>query len=316
MSLSWLLATAAWTTLSTDTCSRTSEIWPWAARVTSISSSIRWPRRPTWRSRISRRRTRIGLLLLERAQHAGGVGDRRERIAQLVREHRQELALAPLGQAQLLGALGERLLELLPLVDVDAAADVADRGAVGADARHAVVEHPAVLAVVAAQRAGPSRTARAPRSWWRGCRGSGRGPRDGRARVQPSPRSSSDGAAGVGAPRRAEPVVAPVEAGAPDQDRRGRDAGEPSRASAAASRSAMLRLGAGSDRCDSPATVSPGLPVASRTRNLHASGGNRHAAASGSRTRRALRQAPRRRPGGRPGAGARPRPPSAAGGTW
>ena len=91
------------------------------------------------------------MLLLERAQHARRVGDRRERVAQLVRQHRQELALAPLGQAQLLGALGERLLELLALVDVDAAADVADRGAVGADARHAVVEHPAVLAVVAAQ---------------------------------------------------------------------------------------------------------------------------------------------------------------------
>jgi hypothetical protein len=68
---------------------------------------------------------RIGVL--ERPEHAGGVGDRRERVAQLVREHAEELALTPLGEAQLLGPLGERLLELLPLVDVDAAADVADR---------------------------------------------------------------------------------------------------------------------------------------------------------------------------------------------
>ena len=41
---------------------------------------------------------------LERSQHARRVGDRRERVAQLVREHRQELALAPLGQAQALVA--------------------------------------------------------------------------------------------------------------------------------------------------------------------------------------------------------------------
>ena len=47
VSLSWLVATAAWTTLSIDTCSRTSEIWPCAARVTSIRSSMRWPSRPT-----------------------------------------------------------------------------------------------------------------------------------------------------------------------------------------------------------------------------------------------------------------------------
>ncbi len=92
---------------------------------------------------------RIGVL--ERPQNARGVGDRRERVAQLVREHRQELALAPLGQAQLLGALGERLLELLPLMDVDAAADVADGRAVAAEAGHAVVEHPAVFAVMTAQ---------------------------------------------------------------------------------------------------------------------------------------------------------------------
>jgi len=62
LSLSWLWDTAAWTTLSTVTCSRTSEIWPWAARVTSISSSTSRPSRPTWRSRISRKRTRMGLL--------------------------------------------------------------------------------------------------------------------------------------------------------------------------------------------------------------------------------------------------------------
>ncbi len=60
VTLSWLFATAPWTMLSTETCSRTSEIWPCAARVTSISSSTRRARRSTWRSRISRSRTRIG----------------------------------------------------------------------------------------------------------------------------------------------------------------------------------------------------------------------------------------------------------------
>ena len=82
---------------------------------------------------------------LERAQHARGVGDRRQRVAQLVREHRQELALAPLGQAQRLHAFGQALLELLALVDLDDAADIAGEFATIIEARRAVVEHPAVL---------------------------------------------------------------------------------------------------------------------------------------------------------------------------
>ena len=89
--------------------------------------------------------------VLEGAQHARRVGDRRQRIAQLVREHRQELPLAPLGQAQRLGPLGQRLLEHLALVDLDRAADEAGRAAVGAAQDGAVVDEPAVLAVVAAQ---------------------------------------------------------------------------------------------------------------------------------------------------------------------
>ena len=44
----------------------------------------------------------------------------------------------------------------------------------------AVVENPAVLAVVAAQPQVEGERRFAPRSWWRGCRGSARGPRDGR----------------------------------------------------------------------------------------------------------------------------------------
>ena len=90
-----------------------------------------------------------------------------------------------------LGALGERLLELLALVDVDAAADEADRGAVGAEARHAVVD----ASSGTRRRGGAAR-----RSSENGARASklvARMPRQRSRssgwtrRVQPSPRSSS-----------------------------------------------------------------------------------------------------------------------------
>src|SRR5690606_3566716 len=70
--------------------------------------------------------------------------DRRERVAKLVAEHREELVLAARGFLQNL--FGHPLLG-----DVDAGADVAFERAVGIDVRNAVVEQPAVLAVVATQ---------------------------------------------------------------------------------------------------------------------------------------------------------------------
>ena len=59
------------------------------------------------------------------AQHVQRVADRRQRIAQLVRQHRQELVLAAVGLAQ-------RLLGALALGDVDHRADEAEEAAVGA----------------------------------------------------------------------------------------------------------------------------------------------------------------------------------------
>ncbi|MDQ6684454.1 MAG: hypothetical protein M3Z16_04940, partial [Pseudomonadota bacterium] len=84
-------------------------------------------------------------------QHARRVGDGGERIAQLVREHCQKGALTTLGEAQRLRVFGELLLELLALVNVDGAADVAGKFTAAFVTRDAVVEHPAVFPVVTAQ---------------------------------------------------------------------------------------------------------------------------------------------------------------------
>jgi hypothetical protein len=160
-----------------------------------------------------------GIGVLERAQHAGRVGDRREGIPQFVREHCEELPLAALGEAQLLGALGERFLELLSLVDVDRAADVADRRALGVETRHAVVEQPAVGAVVPAQPI-VERERRA-RFEAGGADAETAVEILGMDRTRPAVAEQVvDAAPRVSGPRGTEPVVDPVEAGAPDQDRR------------------------------------------------------------------------------------------------
>jgi len=59
--------------------------------------------------------------------------------------------LPALGDPQRAHAFGELLLGLLALFDVERGADIAGPGAIGLEARHAGVEDPAVLAVVAAQ---------------------------------------------------------------------------------------------------------------------------------------------------------------------
>ena len=77
-------------------------------------------------------------------QHLHRVGDRKERIAQFVRQHREELVLAaPL--------VRQRLLRALALLDVDGHAHIAVRPADLVAARHGGGAHPAVDAVVAAQ---------------------------------------------------------------------------------------------------------------------------------------------------------------------
>ena len=63
--------------------------------------------------------------------------DRRQRVPELVPEHRQELVLATPG-------LLDRLLRVPLLGEVDAAADVTFERTVGLDVRDPVVEHPAI----------------------------------------------------------------------------------------------------------------------------------------------------------------------------
>ena len=70
--------------------------------------------------------------------------DRGERVPELVAEHRQELVLAT---ARLL----ELLLVQLARGDVHAATEVAAEHTIGSEIGDAVVEEPAVLAVVAAE---------------------------------------------------------------------------------------------------------------------------------------------------------------------
>ena len=161
-----------------------------------------------------------GVAVLERAQHAGGVGDRRQRVAQLVREHREELALSALGQAQLPGSPGKGVLEQLALVNIDQRADESDRFARAAPARYAVLEHPSVFTIAAAQ-------AQVERIRTRSLEARGL---DADAALEVfgmdsagPPHTSQSGFrnAGEDGPRWAQPVMATARAGAPDQHRRG-----------------------------------------------------------------------------------------------
>ena len=246
--------------------------------------------------------------VLEGAQHAGHVGDRRQGIAQLVRQHRQELALAPLGQAQRLGPLGQRLLEHLALVDVDRAADEAGRGAVGAAQDRAVVDEPAVLAVVPAQPQVEGERGFAPRSWWRGCRGSARGPRGGRSGSSPRPATRSTPAR-CRWPRTGSAIRCPADG------KRSRRAPAPRRRSPRSAlrpvRAAEVLLGGWVSRFLRRRRVL----LLSRQAAAYRLTGNRRAAATGAAAGREASAGcriavPRR------GAGARPKAASAAGGTW
>ena len=75
---------------------------------------------------------RLRLVGNQSRQQLCGIVDRRERVAQLVGEHRQELVLAPVGGAQLLRLLQGLLeqartlfLELLLIRDIDQRTDEA-----------------------------------------------------------------------------------------------------------------------------------------------------------------------------------------------
>src|SRR5690606_12177253 len=75
------------------------------------------------------------------AEQLRGRRQRRERIAQLMREHREKLVLAPVRAL-------ERLLRKLALRDVDDRADIALELAAGAEARRRSLQNPTILAVV------------------------------------------------------------------------------------------------------------------------------------------------------------------------
>ena len=87
----------------------------------------------------------------EPAQDGGGVGDRCQRVAQLVRQPGQEVFAAMTGQAQGARVRGELVFEQLAVGDVQATADVAQERTVGTEAWHAGVHHPAERSVLALQ---------------------------------------------------------------------------------------------------------------------------------------------------------------------
>ncbi len=90
----------------------------------------------------------LGLVLRDHAQQSRRVADRRERVAQLVREHGEELVLAPVRVVQLAEDARGLRLELLLLRDVAHLDHRAERRIV-AEHRACVGEHgeePAVLA--------------------------------------------------------------------------------------------------------------------------------------------------------------------------
>jgi hypothetical protein len=89
-------------------------------------------------------RLRVVLGALEEVK---GVAHRRERVAQLVREHRQELVLLPVGVGERVHALAQLVLEALPLGDVaHDAGEVAPRADVELAHREIHGEDAAVLA--------------------------------------------------------------------------------------------------------------------------------------------------------------------------
>ena len=156
---------------ASSTGSRRSSILPRVMRETSSRSSTSRVSCATWRSITSRAASaRSSPSAGADAQDLERVADRRQRVAQLVRQHGEELVLAPVGLAQ-------RLLGAAHVVDVDRREHVADE--LRRQARHADRLHPPALAVGAAEaqlRPRRSRAARAPAGSAPGSRG---GPPDG-----------------------------------------------------------------------------------------------------------------------------------------
>ena len=139
-----LVSTACATTLVNSSGVSSRVILPRVIRETSSRSSTR---RVSCRELTGDDVTRPGDRVVGRRQLSHDLdrhADRRQRVPELVPEHRQELVLATAG-------LLELLLGQLARCDVHAASDVAAERTIGPEIRNPVVEDPAVLAIVAAE---------------------------------------------------------------------------------------------------------------------------------------------------------------------
>ena len=117
---------ASWTSCATSVGSGCSWILPDVIRDTSSRSSIRRTIWVTWRSIIGADARHGPGGVVRQAQHVEAGPQRRQRIAQLVREDGDELVLAAIDVAQLFFLDAQPLLRLAQLVDVGRGADPAD----------------------------------------------------------------------------------------------------------------------------------------------------------------------------------------------
>ena len=88
-----------------------------AAHVEQVVDQPRPSARPAAPASRTPSSTRLPLAAAE-AQHSAGVADRRQRVAQLVGQHRQELVLAAVGFGQVRRQLPQVVLEPLSLGDI------------------------------------------------------------------------------------------------------------------------------------------------------------------------------------------------------
>ena len=159
------------------------------------------------------RRSAAAPLAAGDAQRVQRVADRRQRVAQLVRERRQELVLAPVGLAQ-------RVLDPLALADVDHRAAEAEEGAVGCAARRRGVEREAIACRRRGAAGTPSETASRRSLASRNALCAAARSSGWIASIHPIPRPLPGDQPGELVPRPAEEAAAPVGLGDPDHHRR------------------------------------------------------------------------------------------------
>ena len=131
---------ALWMTMPTSSRSLRSRILPRVIRETSNRSSISRDRCLTWRL-ITSMDQAIWSAASVRVANCDGAADRRQRVAQLVCQHGQELVLAAVGLGQLLQPAPQLVLQALPIGDVAEDEDHAGgRAALFLDGGAAVVD--------------------------------------------------------------------------------------------------------------------------------------------------------------------------------